>query len=107
MDSRAERNAGVVDLSEKEFREQVNTAREVLNTVYQTSQPLLMLGYNGAQIRVLQGIYAEVEGGIAVNARRNDNSHPFYRHYTRFENGYGSVGLSFSGNGDYQASGLS
>lgn len=105
MDQRNEQTTGVVHLSENEFHQQVGIARDVLNGVYAISQPLLMLGYNGAQIRALQSIYSAVEQGDAVDAKWNDEEYPFYQHRTSFENENGRFGISFSGNGDFFSSG--
>lgn len=44
-----EQNQSVLDLSKAEFKNQVNLAKAELDKVYETSTPLLALGYNGVQ----------------------------------------------------------
>lgn len=105
MEQRNEQATGIVLLSENEFRAQTGIARDILNGVYAKSQPLLMLGYNGAQIRALQSIYSSVEQGDAADVKWNNDEHPFYKHHARFENENGELVISFSGNGDFKASG--
>lgn len=90
-----------IELSETEFREQVNSARNIVSAVYEKSTPLLMLGYNGAQIRALNYIFSAVEDGEATDAKWNLN-YPFYRHYARFEAQNGYLDFEFSGNSDFQ-----
>jgi hypothetical protein len=64
-----------------------------------------MLGYNSTQIRTLQSIYTALEEGNAINAKWNDDSYPFYKHYARFENRWGIISVSFSGNNDFKIGG--
>jgi hypothetical protein len=92
------------DLSETEFFEQVNSARNKLDKVYQTSRPLLALGYNGSQIRVLDSIYDAVRIGQAIKTKINGDL-PFYRHHARFDNHFGHLNFNFSGNNDYRVEG--
>jgi hypothetical protein len=92
------------ELQESEYTNQVAIARGILNEFYSDSRPLLMLGYNGEQISALHSVYSAVEEGNAVNAQRNLN-YPVWIHTARFENSFGSLGIDFSGNGDFQVSG--
>jgi hypothetical protein len=104
MEPTSEQQGQVIELSEAEFKNQVSTARQLTNLVYERSSSLLMLGYNGAQIRALTSIYSAVEEGDAIDAKRNLN-YPFYRHTAKFENSNGYLSFNFSGNKDFQVSG--
>lgn len=94
-----------IELSEREFYEQVNAARDILSQTYADSRPLLMLGYNANQIRILHNNFGLVAQGDAVDAKWNDAEFSFYRHYASFQGEQGSVSLNFSGNKDFQAIG--
>lgn len=90
-----------IELSEAEFREQVNSARNIVSAVYEKSAPLLMLGYNRAQIRTLNDIFSAVKEGEATDAKWNLN-YSFYRHHVKFDAQNGYLAFEFSGNRDFQ-----
>lgn len=88
----------------RELYLEVTWAREVLNEVFFTSSPFVMLGYSPSEIAVIHGLYGRVRTGGASTAGA-----PFpgwWHHGAKFEGELGDFTVNVSKERDFACYGL-